>query len=274
MATLATWSGAAPAAISDPEPAEAALFVPGPTLPLIAAAILAATHAPRLVQNERMEFAIDYKGVRVGKSELFLGRSDGGVIPAFLQTRTTGVAAIITIRQQLSSNIDRTTGLPRSNSLEAVEGNYRHSDTASFDRTTNKATVRRRGKHDNTYVVDVPPGSVDFLAMVYLLRAMPLEVGTMQAFHVLAAQTVSRIETEVVARERVSTGIGDLPALKVRVPTGFDGKFEEKNPTFIWFSDDHRRVIVQISTDFAIGRATARLLSYSPGDGAEHGVAR
>jgi hypothetical protein len=248
--------------------------VQGLTLPLIAAAILAAPHAPPLVQNERMEFAIEYKGVRLGKAQLFLGRADGSVIPAVLQTRTTGVAAIITIRQQLSSNIDRTTGLPRSNALEAVEGNYRHTDTASFDRTTNKATVRKRGKHDNTYVLDVPPGAVDFLSMVYRLRALPLEPGAMHAFHVLAARTVSRIEAEVVARERVSTGIGDFPAVKVRVPTNFDGEFQEKKPTFIWFSDDHRRVIVQISTDFAIGRATARLVSYSPGDGAEQGVAR
>jgi hypothetical protein len=248
--------------------------VPGLTLPLIAAAILAATHSPRLVQNERMEFAIDYKGVRLGKAELFLGRADGSVIPAFLQTRTTGVVSIITIRQQLSTNIDRTTGLPRSNSLDAVEGNYRHTDTTSFDRSTNRATVRKRGKHDNTYVVEVPPGTVDFLTMVYQLRGMPLEPGTVHAFHVLAAEDISRVEAEVVTRERVSTGIGDVPAVKVRVPTGFNGKFQEKNPTFIWFSDDHRRVIVQISTDLAIGRATARLLSYSPGDGAEQGVAR
>lgn len=247
--------------------------MPGLTLPLIAA-LLAATGTSRLVQNERMEFAIDYKGMRLGKSQLFLGRADGSVIPAVLQTRTTGVAAVITIRQQLSSNIDRTTGLPRSNSLDAVEGNYRHTDTASFDRATNKVTVRERGKHDNTVVVDVPPGTVDFLTMVYRLRGMPLEPGTMHAFDVLAARTVSRIEAEVVGRERVSTGIGDLPAIKVRVPTSFEGEFQEKNPTFIWFSDDPRRIIVRISADFAIGRATARLVSYSAGDSAEQGAAQ
>jgi len=241
------------------------------TLPLLLA-LLGAAGAPRLVPHERMEFAIDYKGVRLGKAELFLGSAGGGVIPAFLQTRTTGVAAIVTLRQQLSSNLDRATGLPRSNSLDAVEGNYRHSDTAAFDRTANTATVRERGKHDNTYVVAVPPGTTDFLAMVYRLRALPLEVGAKHEFDVLAARRVSRIEAEVVAREPVDTSMGELPALKVRVPTSFEGEFQEKNPTFIWFSDDARRIVVRLSTDFAIGRATARLVSYSPGDPA--GAAR
>jgi hypothetical protein len=56
--------------------------------------------------------------------------------------------------------------------------------------------------------------------------------------------------------------------VKVRVPTGFDGKFSEKNPTFVWFSDDERRVVVRISTDFAIGRADADLDAFRPGTAA------
>ena len=47
------------------------------------------------------------------------------------------------------------------------------------------------------------------------------------------------------------------------------GKFSEKNPTYVWFSDDPRRVVVQISSDFAIGRANARLVHYQPGQQVE-----
>jgi hypothetical protein len=73
------------------------------------------------------------------------------------------------------------------------------------------------------------------------------------------------VVTAVVKREQVKTGAGKFAAVKVRVPTGFDGKFSEKNPTFVWFSDDERRVVVKISTDFAIGRAEAELTAYQPG---------
>jgi hypothetical protein len=239
--------------------------VPALTLPLLLT-LLASTGAPTLVPEERMEFDIDYKGMRLGEAKLFLGQVDGGVIPAVLQTRTTGIASIITIRQQLSSNLDRETGLPRSIALDAREGDYRHSDTATFDRPANKVRVREQGKHVNNYVLDVPPGTVDFIAMVYRLRQIPLEPGERHPFHVLAGKTVSRIEAEVMGRERVSSGIGEVAAIKVRVPTNFEGEFQEKNATFIWFSDDPRRIIVRISTAFAIGRATARLVSYEPGE--------
>jgi hypothetical protein len=215
-----------------------------------------------------MEFAIDYKGVRLGKAQLFVGRTDGAVIPAFLQTRTTGVASIITMRQQLASNMDRETGLPRSSSLDAVEGNYRHSTHAAFDRSANTATVRKSGKTSRTWVVDVPPDATDFVAMVFRLRSLPLEPGSRHQFDVLAGRKISRIEVEVVGRERVSTGIGEVDAVKVRAPTTFEGEFEEKRPTFVWFSDDQRRLIVRISAEFAIGRATATLVSYSPGSAA------
>jgi hypothetical protein len=241
------------------------LLVPTLALPLLVTLLASSSGAPRLVPEERMEFAIDYKGIRLGKAQVFLGRADGSVIPVFLQTRTTGLASIITIRQHLSSNIDRETGLPRSSSLEAIEGDYRHRDTTAFNRAENTATVYKRGKHENTQVVNVPPGTLDFLAMVFRLRQLPLEPGSRHAFDVLAGRTVSHVETEVVGRERVSSGVGDVEAVKVRVPTSFEGEFQEKNPTFIWFTDDSRRIIVRISVEFAIGRATATLASYTPG---------
>jgi hypothetical protein len=238
--------------------------VPATTLSL-ALALLAATGTPRLVQNERMEFAIDYKGIRLGKAQLYVGPTDGSVVSAFLQSGTTGVASVITMRQQLASHIDRDTGLPRSTSLDAVEGNYRHSTYAAFDRVANKATVRKSGKTSRTWVVDVPPDTVDFVAMVFRLRSLPLEPDSRHAFDVLAGRVISRIVVEVAGRERVSTGIGEIDAVKVRVPTNFKGEFEEKRPTFVWFSDDPRRMIVRISAEFAIGRATATLVSYDPG---------
>jgi hypothetical protein len=50
------------------------------------------------------------------------------------------------------------------------------------------------------------------------------------------------------------------------VPTGFSGKFSEKKPTFLWLSDDLRRVVVRIATEFSFGGAVASLISYEPGN--------
>jgi hypothetical protein len=249
-------AGDASRAAVDPSPAVLpSLIVPQTQLPQ--------TKPPR--SNEAMEFSVSYLGLPLGKARLFVGHVDATVAPVFLQAQTSSILSFITLRQQLATYLDVLTGLPRTASLDSVEGKYRHTDTVQFDRSANKATVRIKGKHDNTYVVDTPPGTIDFVGLVYKLRALPLEQGSRHHFPVLAGRRLKNIVAEVVGREKVSTKVGSFPALKVRVPTGFSGKFSEKNPTTIWFSDDDRRIVVRITSDFSVGHATATLVSYSPG---------
>ena len=215
--------------------------------------------------DERMEFRVSYLGLTVGKARLFSGKVDRSVAPVFLQAQTASVASIITVKEQLSSYIDPGTGLPLSGSLESLEGDYRHSDSVHFDRSANRATVRERGSQDETWTFDVPAGTVDFVALVYRLRHLSLAPGTKYRFHVLAGRNLRTVVAEVLGRESLETGVGTVQAVKVLVPTGFEGFFVEKQPTYVWFSDDERRMIARLSTDFAIGHATANLVSYVPG---------
>jgi hypothetical protein len=216
--------------------------------------------------DERMDLAIDYLGITMGKASISVARNEDGATPIHLSTRSAGLMSVVTFRQTLVSILDVATLLPRSSVLDAAEpGGYKHTDTARFDRATGKATVREKGRYDKTYEIDVPPGTLDFVALVFHLRMLPLPDGATHAFQVLSGRKVSRVVATVVKREQVRTEAGTFAAVKVRVPTGFDGKFSEKKPTFIWFSDDERRVVVKISADFAVGRAEAELTSYQPG---------
>jgi len=232
-------------------------------------AIAVAAGALPFAPEERMEYSVRYLGVPVGKARISVGTREGPILPVFLETRTSGVVRLVDLRQQLATHLDVETLLPRRASLDAVESGYRHSDTTHFDREAGKATVRQTGKHDNTYLIDVPQGTIDFVALVFRLRTLPLEPGARHEFHVLAGRNVRKVSAEVTARETVETGAGTFAALKIRVPTGFTGKFSEKHPTYIWLTDDERRVVVQITTEFAIGRATAGLTRYHPGRGAD-----
>jgi hypothetical protein len=217
--------------------------------------------------GERMDFVIDYLGITMGKASIAVAPTGDGVTPVTLSSRSAGLGSVITFRQTLVSNLDQVSLLPRSSVLDAVEpGDYRHTDTARFDRGAGKATVREKARSDKTYEIEVPEGTIDFVALIFHLRALPLHDGATHTFQVLAGRKVSRVETSVVKREWVKTSAGNFPTVKVRIPTGFDGKFSEKNPTFVWFSEDPRRVVVKISTDFAIGWADAELTKYQPGD--------
>jgi hypothetical protein len=218
--------------------------------------------------NERMDYTVKYLGITIGKARLFSGKVDVTTAPIFLQAQTASIAAIVTLKQQLASYVDPATGLPRSGQLDAVEGSYRHTDTVTHDRMENRATVREKSStgKDETRSFALPPGTIDFVSLVYRLRHVPLEPGTKYLFHVLTGRILSTAQVEVVGREELDTGIGKVRTIKVRVPTAFAGKFAEKNPSFVWLTDDARRVVARITTDFSIGHATASIDSYTPGE--------
>lgn len=216
--------------------------------------------------GEQIDLTVHYLGIKMGSMRISVGKAEGAVLPLFFQTRTEGLAAIADVRQHIATYWDSETLLPRTSQLDAKEMNYWHSDTTRFDREAGKATVTVRRKSGvGEDVVNVPPGTLDFLSMVFVLRTRPLAVGGKHPFQILAGKKVTAVDAEVMAREEVDTGMGRMPAFKVRVPTSFTGQFSEKEPTFVWFSDDARRIPVRIVAGFAIGRAVASLTAYQPG---------
>jgi hypothetical protein len=69
----------------------------------------------------------------------------------------------------------------------------------------------------------------------------------------------------VVGREKVETKAGVFDAWKVEVRTAFEGHFEAKRDTFIWFSADENRVPVRVSAEFSVGSVVVSLAAYRPG---------
>jgi hypothetical protein len=212
-----------------------------------------------------MQFTIRYLGIPMGKARLSVGRPEGDLLPVFLEARTSGIGAIVDVREQLASYLASSTGLPRIFSLDAFETGYRHSGFTRFEREAGKAFVREKGKHETAYEIAVPPGTLDVVAMVFRLRTLPLAPGARHAFDVLTGHALTRVVAEVEGREILEIPAGKFQAWKVRVPLGLTGKFGERSPTYVWFSDDPRRIVLRISTDFTIGRAVASLESYEPG---------
>jgi hypothetical protein len=236
--------------------------------PLPAPAETAPGPAPALPWNpgEQMDFEATYLGFTIGKSRMSVGPVEDGAVLVQLASGPAGLSSALKFHQTLQSTLDLATLLPRSSVHDASEpGGYKHTDTTRHDRAAHKATVREKGRFDNTYEIDVPPEALDFLSMVFRLRTLPLPDGASHSFQVLAGRKVTTVVATVVKREQVKTDAGKFAAIKVRIPTRFDGKFSEKSPTHVWFSDDERRVVVKLSVDFAVGSGYAELVRYQPG---------
>jgi hypothetical protein len=237
--------------------------------------LCAAAAASPYASGERMKFSIDLAGMRVGIATISVGAPGERGVPVKLVARTTGITgAVYDFRESLVSWIDPRSGLPTYFELDLDENGWKHYDTAEFDRAAGQAIIIERGKTTSTDEVPIAEDTLDFIALVFQLRRMPLEVGTRRTFSVLRGTKGAReVVAEVTGRETVKTKVGSFAAFKIRVPTGFTGSFSEKRPTHIWLSDDPRRVVVKLGTDFSFGSGAANLISYAPGEAGEQAEA-
>lgn len=244
-------------------------------LSLVLSAALATPGSAPFAAGERMSFGINYLGMRMGVASITVRERQGGLVPVQLEAHTTGLAgAVYDFEERLTSNIDPETGLPGSFALDIDEHGWKHHDTTDYDRAAGKVVYIERGKTTSRKEVPIPPGALDFVALVFQLRRLPLQPGDRHTFPVLSGDEVHDVVTEVMRRETVRTKAGTFVALKIRVPTGFTGKFSERNPTYLWLSDDDAHIVVRLNTDFSFGSAAAELTSYRPGAAGVDGTAK
>ncbi len=245
------------------------------SLVLVLSAALAAPAPFAYTAGERMGFGINYLGMRVGTAAITVHSPSESLVPVELEAHTTGITgAVFGFQERLVSHIDPKSGLPGLFVLDIDERGWRHHDTTRYDRPAGKAVLVEKGKTISTKEVPVQPETLDFVALVFKLRSMQLQPGDRHTFSVLSGTKLREVVTEVMTRETVKTRVGEFTTLKIRVPTGFTGKFSERNPTYLWLSDDPARIVVKLATDFSFGSAVAELISYRPGAEGVDGTAR
>ncbi len=241
-------------------------------LATLAAGLLALLAAPAaradggFAPGEEIQFTIDYLGIKMGEARIVVGQAEGPVWPIIAQGRSGGLASIVDIREHFVSYWDSSARVPRGSDLRALEIGDRHDDSARFDRENGKATVRivRKGNRDEkTYPLD--PGSQDFASSLLWLRTQPLAEDGRYEIPVFTTKGTFVLQAAVVGKEPVVTRAGTFDCWKVQVRTAFEGHFEAKRDTFIWFSADENRIPVRVSAEFAVGSVVVQLAGYQPG---------
>lgn len=226
-----------------------------------------AAYSTGFAPGEEIEWRIDYLGVKTGRARLAVGRAEGEIWPVVAQAKTEGVATLVTIKEHYVSYWHAAEQRSNGSDLEAVEMSDHHTERQRFDRTQGKATVTwwRKGRGEKQKVVDIPGDVHDLASAMMWLRVQPLEEGARYEIPVFTGDEVFTIRAAVVGRDRVSTDLGDVEALRVDVQLGFKKKFETRRASHIWFSADGRHVPVKMSAEFAVGSVVATVTTYKPG---------
>ena len=113
----------------------------------------------------------------------------------------------------------------------------------------------------------MPPGALDEISYLFLIRALPLEVGRTYEFNRHFEEDGNPVIVQVLRRERVRVPAGTFETIVVRPVIQTDGLFAEEGEAEVFISDDDRRLIVQIKSRMRRGPVNMYLREFTAGAG-------
>src|SRR5439155_1899853 len=216
--------------------------------------------------GETLDYELTWIGVAGGGLRMTIGPQPQD--PAHFKITSvaqssSSFAFLFKVRDQITSivNADDFSTVRYEKHLNE-RGRYK-DDITTIDEKRKVAT-RRRPNHDSD-VVPVPKPVFDPLSLVFHLRDLPLQPGTVERFTVFADGKVYTLEAKITRRETLQTPTGSFKTVVVEPKMLAGGLFRDEGDLTIWYSDDPRHVPVQIQTDLKVGAITATLRSLHTG---------
>lgn len=226
-----------------------------------------ADESPSFAVGERLTYSIRWGILKAGTAVLEvhpITEIDGEEVFHFsLSIRTTSLV------DHFYKVRDRIDGFARTDLEGSVlylvkkeAGDHLRDVRVTYDLNEGWAQYSNFGEEEEP--VEITPGTLDPLSVLFALREMPLKKG-------------SEVELPISDGKRVTTGIGHVRAKKkITVPAGnyktilvepdmkdVGGVFDKSgdSPLQVFFSDDERQLPVRIASEVAVGSFQADLVS-------------
>lgn len=105
----------------------------------------------------------------------------------------------------------------------------------------------------------IQPFPQDSLSALYFLRTVPLPEGGMVTFPVVSEGKTWDAEISVVRREVLNTPLGRVQTVVLKPETKYQGILQKRGDSFLWMTDDDRRLLVRLEAKVKIGSVVATL---------------
>jgi hypothetical protein len=119
------------------------------------------------------------------------------------------------------------------------------------------------GKDSGPLPTDAPLDDVTFL---YFVRTLPLEVGKTYTFNRYFKEDGNPVTVKVLRRQKVTVPAGTYNTIVVQPIIKTKGLFSEGGQAELYFTDDNRRILVQLKSKVKVLRSLdMHLTGYTPG---------
>ena len=149
--------------------------------------------------------------------------------------------------------VDVYTLLPQRAGVYSEEGQRHQMKVTTFNNAARKATFEnvtaKNGKRDLT----VPPFTQDALSAIYVIRALPLKVGSRETIPVSTGGRAYRAQVSVEGAEAIKTPAGPFQTFRIRTTLSDEAGRPTGRPIHLWISDTPGRVPVKLQSELAVG---------------------
>ncbi len=256
----------------------------GPTGPIVQAATYGAG-APLVTPGERMTYRVELRGVELAVMTIGVGDLtdlDGKqTIVVQVHAKSVGLASLVaSVDDTFTSWIDVATG----RSLRFAVDEYETNSKVNVEHTIADLAGRSGDQVPITFALndETPtpepqkvslPDVWDYNAFLVALRSWEGPAGTKQKIEVLRSRYMWAMEITIKGNEKLTTELGELPALRFDGHTfrltraGVKDTTSDERDLSIWISDDNDRVPLKLTARTDYGDIKMEIVDYQPGTG-------
>ncbi len=215
--------------------------------------------------SEDLRYSIEWRLITAGKAHLSWGVTDATGFQTNLHLESSGlVSKLFKVDDEYTSTLDQ--GLcAHSSFMTTREGNRRRETKVTFDAERRKASYLERDTVKNVVLtsseVEIPACVSDIIGGLYRMRTLNLDVGQTAQVPMSDGKKTAFARVDSLRRETVKTPAGTFKTVRYEAYLLNNVIYRRSGRVYIWLTDDHRRLPVQIQVrlQLAIGTITLQL---------------
>jgi hypothetical protein len=216
---------------------------------------------------EKLVYSVEWRLIRAGTvtleahpSELRMRLESGGLVASLFKVDDLYEA------HYDAADVDQSPFCATSMRLESMEGKRHHEAQVTYDRSANRAHYIEHDLATNETLreatVDLPPCASDSLGGLARLRRLGTPVlGKAIEVPISDGRHSAMVKVEAQEREEIKVPAGTFKAIRYEASLLNGVIYPRKGRVWIWYTDDARRLPVQIRlrTGFPVGTVTLEL---------------
>ncbi len=213
--------------------------------------------------RQTLNYAIDWRVFPAGIATIRLDRAGDFQRVTAAGESIGAVNLIFRVKDRFESVFNRRTGCSTSFNKQIQEGKRQIMSTLRFMQGQNRQVLDEKNlvsgisRHQES---PIPPCVTDMMSAIFYGGSQPLQPG--HSFHMPLADAMRVVDVTMKeeAREEIATPAGNFQTIRVQ-PTADAGVVKNRGDMWVWYTDDARRMPVQVRARLFWGTMTMRLVS-------------